>query len=151
MKTLLRRCRNHTQNDAKSLQKFLTGRTDNIKLNRWSLEIQGRNIKVEHIPGSQNKGADCLSRLPYITRKRNDNPLHVVDFSDTFEIDEAEYVNQVSYVPECRLCEIYLTDTAALQLSDKHCTRIRNLMKDKSSKLPERDRYKEKKEYPVPC
>ena len=72
------------------------GRTDNIKLGRWSLELQGRNIKVEDIPGSQNKAADCLSRLPYITRKRNDNPLHVVDFSD---IDKAESVNQVSYMP----------------------------------------------------
>ena len=69
--------------DTKSLQKFLKGRTDNIKLDRWSLELQDRNIMVEHIPGSQNKAADCLSRLPYITRKRNDNPLHVVNFSDT--------------------------------------------------------------------
>ena len=126
--------------DVKSLQKFLTGRTDNIKLDRWSLELQGRNIKVQHIPGSQNKAADCLSRLPYITR--NDNPLHVVDFSD---IDEAASVNQVSYMPECRLCEIDLTDTAAQQLSDKHCIRIKNLMKGKSSKFHERDRYKEEK------
>ena len=97
---------------------------------------------MEHIPGSQNKAADCLSRLPYITRKRNDNPLHVIDFSD---IDEAASVNQVSYMLECRLCEIDLTDTAAQQLSDKHCIRIKNLMKDKSSKFPKRDRYKEEK------
>ena len=48
-------------------------------------------------------------------------------------------------MPECRLCEIDLTDTAAQQLSDKHCIRIRKLIKDKSSKVPERDRYKEEK------
>ena len=32
------------KSDAKSLQKFLNGRTDNVKLDRWSLELQGRNI-----------------------------------------------------------------------------------------------------------
>ena len=63
------------KSDAKSLQKFLNGRTDNLKLDRWSLELQGRNIQVEHIPGYKNKAADCLSRLPFVTRKRNDNPL----------------------------------------------------------------------------
>ena len=31
------------KSDAKSLQKFLTGRTDNVKLDGWSLELQGRN------------------------------------------------------------------------------------------------------------
>ena len=36
--------------DAKSLEKFLHGRTDTHKLDRWSLELQSRNIKVEHIP-----------------------------------------------------------------------------------------------------
>ena len=39
------------------------------------LELQGRNIQVEHIPGYKNKAADSLSRLPFVTRKRNDNPL----------------------------------------------------------------------------
>ena len=58
---------------------------------------------------------------------------------------EAESVNQVSYMPEYRLSEIDLTGTAAQQLSDKHCIRIRNLMKYKSSKFPERDRYQEEK------
>ena len=37
--------------------------------------VQGRNIKVELIPGYKNKAVDCLSRLPFVTRKRNDNPL----------------------------------------------------------------------------
>ena len=62
------------KSDAKSLQKFLNGRTDNLKLDRWSLELQGRNVQVEHIPGYKNKAADCLSRLPFVTRKRNNNP-----------------------------------------------------------------------------
>ena len=34
------------KSDANSLQKFLNGRTDTLKLNRWSLELQGRNIQV---------------------------------------------------------------------------------------------------------
>ena len=63
------------KSDAKSLQKFLNGRTDNPKLDRWPLKHHGKNIHVEHIPGSKNKAADCLSRLPFVTRKRNDNPL----------------------------------------------------------------------------
>ena len=63
------------KNDAKSLQKFLNGRTENIKLDRWSLELQGRNIQMEPIPGYKNKAADFVSRLPFVTRKRNDNPL----------------------------------------------------------------------------
>ena len=37
--------------NTKFLQRFLVGRTNNVKLDRWSLELQGRNIKVEHIPG----------------------------------------------------------------------------------------------------
>ena len=50
------------KSNAKSLQKFLAGRTDNAKLDRWSPELQGRNIQVEHIPGHKNKAADCLSQ-----------------------------------------------------------------------------------------
>ena len=49
------------KSDAKSLQKFLNGKTDNLKLDRWSLELQDRNIQVEHIAGHKNKAADCLS------------------------------------------------------------------------------------------
>ena len=45
------------KSDAKSLHKFLAGRTKNVKLDRWSLELQGRNIQVEHIPGHKNKAA----------------------------------------------------------------------------------------------
>ena len=62
------------KSDAKSLQRFLAGRTDNVKLNRWSLELQGRTIQVEHIPGHKKNAANCLSWLPFVTRKRNNNP-----------------------------------------------------------------------------
>ena len=65
----------------KSLQKFLNGKTDNLKLDRWSLELQGRNIQVEHIAGHKNKATNCLLRLPFVTRKRNDNPLKNEDIS----------------------------------------------------------------------
>ena len=47
------------KSDAKSLEKFLYGRTDNHILDRWFLELQGRNIKVEHIPGHKNKATNC--------------------------------------------------------------------------------------------
>ena len=43
------------RSDTKSLQKFLAGRTDNVKLDRWSLEHQGRNIQVEHIPSLKTR------------------------------------------------------------------------------------------------
>ena len=63
------------ESGAKSLQRFLAGRTDNVKLDRWSLELQIRNIQVEYIPGHKKKAANCLSWLPFATRKRNNNPL----------------------------------------------------------------------------
>ena len=76
------------KSDIKSLQKFLTGRTDNVKLDRWSLELQGRNIQVEHIPGHKNKAANCLSWLPFMTRKRNDN--HLKDKSVSLNVTKVE-------------------------------------------------------------
>ena len=69
------------KSDAKSLQKFLTGRTDNVKLDRWSLELQGRNIQVEHIPGHKNKAANCLCRLLFAISNRNNNPVNDEDVS----------------------------------------------------------------------
>ena len=69
------------KSNAKSLQKFLAGRTDNVKLDRWSPELQGRNIQVEHIPGYKNKIANCLSMLPFVTRKRKNNSLKDEDVS----------------------------------------------------------------------
>ena len=62
------------KSNAKSLQKFLAGRTNNVKLDRWSLQLQGRSIQVEHIPGHKNMVADCLSWLPFATRKKNKTP-----------------------------------------------------------------------------
>ena len=120
------------KSDAKSLQKFLNGKTDNMKLDRWSLELQGRNIQVEHIPG-YNKTADCLSRLPFVTRKRNDNPLK----------DEESTINAIQEDNDscCPLCEVDLTDTQTLQKSDKHCIRIAKLLEDPKSKYHERDSY----------
>ena len=43
--------------------------------------------------------------------------------------------------PECRLCEVDLSDTIALQQQDKHFIRIKNLMKDPKGKFPGRDKY----------
>ena len=63
------------KSDVKSLQNILNGRTDNLKLDRRSLKLLGRNIQVEHIPGYKNKTADCLSRLPFVTKKMKDIPL----------------------------------------------------------------------------
>ena len=126
------------KSDAKSLQKFLNGRTDNVKLDRWSLELQGRNIQVEHIAGHKNKAADCLSRLPFVTRRRNNNPLNDADL-----IAPAAQI-EVSNTKEddcCPLCEVELTDTKALQQTDKHCIRISNLMKDPKSRFHERESY----------
>ena len=68
---VVKKCRHYLEDteillksDAKSLQKFLAGRTDNVKLDRRSLEVQGRNIQMKHIPGHKNKAANCLSQLP---------------------------------------------------------------------------------------
>ena len=119
------------KSDAKSLQKFLAGRTNNVKLDRWSLELQGRNIQVEHIPGHKNKAANCLSQLPFATKKRHNNPLKDEDVS----INET----QVEVVEDCCLLhEVGLTDTKALQQSDKHCIRIAKLMEDPMSRSHEK-------------
>ena len=77
----------------KSLQEILHGRTDNLKLDRWSLELKGRNMQVEHIPGYKNKAADCLSRLPFVTRKRNENPLKD-EISINMTGPQVNYLNQ---------------------------------------------------------
>ena len=122
------------KSDAKSLQKFLAGRTDNVKLDRWSLELQGGNIQVEHIPGHKNMAADCLSQLPFSTKNRNDNPLKDEDISLCVTIVE---------VGEdcCPLCKVNMTNTKPLQQSDKHYIRIAKLMEDPRSRFHERDSY----------
>ena len=123
------------KSDVKSLEKFLHGRTGNHKLDRWSLELQGRNIKVEHIPGHKNKAAACLSRLHFVTRTRNSNPLK--DEVSLSEINECDKPTDIC----CSLCEIDLTNTTELQQSGKHCIRIAKLMADSKSRFNERDSY----------
>ena len=82
----------------------------------------------------KNKATDCLSRLPFVTRKRNDYPL----------IDET-HVNTINKVEEestcCPLCEIELSDTKALQQEDRFCKMIVSLLEDPKSKFHERDSY----------
>ena len=123
------------KSDAKSLENFLHCSTDNHKLDRWSLELQGRNITVEHIPGHKNKVANCFSRLPFVTRKRNSNPIK--DEVSLSEINECDKPTNIC----CSLCEIDLTNTKELQQSDKHCIRIAKLMADPTSRFNERDSY----------
>ena len=122
------------QSNAKSLQRFLAGRTNNVKLDRWSLELQGRNIQVKQIPGHKNKAANCLSQLPLATRKRNNNPLKDEDVS----INETKVEVGKNY---CPLCEVELTDMKALQQSDKQCIRIAKLMGDPRSRFHKWDSY----------
>ena len=116
------------KSDAKSLQKFLAGRTDNVRLDRWSLELQGRNIQVEHIPSHKNKAVDCMSQLPFMTRKRNDNPLKDMDVS----IHETRIEESEDCYP---LYEVDLTDTKALQQSNKHGIRVTKMLEDPRSRF----------------
>ena len=61
---------------------------------------------MEHIPGHKNKAADCLSQLPFVTRKRNDIPLKDEDVS--------VHETKVEVGGDCcPLCEVDLTDTKA--------------------------------------
>ena len=58
---------------------------------------------MKHIPGHKNKAANCLSQLPLVTRKRNNNSLK----------DEDASINETKVeVGEdcCPLCEVELTD-----------------------------------------
>ena len=119
------------KSDAKSLEKFLDGKTNNLKLDRWSLELQGRRITCIHIPGTQNKAADCLSRLPFVVRKRNDDPLKDNENISISKIDPCD-----GLAIECRLCQVATSDTLALQKEDKHCSRISKLMSDSNNKFP---------------
>ena len=112
---------------------FLNGRTDNLKLDRWSLEFQGRNVLMEHIPGYNNKVADCFNRLPFVTRKRNDNLL-----KDEISINMTQTEDNTQC---CPMCVVDITDTKALQQQDRFCTRITKMMEDPNSRFNERNSY----------
>ena len=89
---------------------------------------------MEHIPGHKNKAVNCLSWIPFATRKRNNNPLKDEDISlNEIKVEVGEDC--------CPLCEVELTDTKLLQQSDKHCIRIARLMEDPMSRFCERDSY----------
>ena len=49
------------RNDHKPLARFLNGKNENTKINRWGLELASYNITFEWISGARNKAADCLS------------------------------------------------------------------------------------------
>ena len=49
------------RNNHKPLARFLNGKNENTKINRWGLELASYNIMFEWISGARNKAADCLS------------------------------------------------------------------------------------------
>ena len=49
------------RNDHKPLARFLNGKNENTKINRWGLEPASYNITFEWISRAKNKAADCLS------------------------------------------------------------------------------------------
>ena len=48
------------RNEHKPLARFLNGKNENTKINRWGLELASYNITFEWISGARNKAADCL-------------------------------------------------------------------------------------------
>ena len=49
------------RDDHKPLARFLNGKNENTKVNRWGLELASYNIEIEWISGVKNKATDCLS------------------------------------------------------------------------------------------
>ena len=47
--------------DHNPLARFLNGKNENTKINRWGLELASYNIKFKWISAAKNKAADCLS------------------------------------------------------------------------------------------
>ena len=82
-----------------------------------------------------HKVSNFLSWLPFVTRKSNDNPLEDEDVS----LHETKVEIGEDY---CPLCEIDLTDTKALQKSNKYCIRIAKLLENPRSRFHERDFYR---------
>ena len=74
------------RNDHKPLARFLNGKNENTKINRWGLELASYNITFEWISGARNKAADCLSRLvelPENTRRiKTEQNLHGSTWSE---------------------------------------------------------------------
>ena len=62
------------RNEHKPLARFLNGKNENTKINRWGLELASCNIKFEWISGAKNKAADCLSQLVEHHEKHQKNP-----------------------------------------------------------------------------
>ena len=62
------------RNDHKPLAQFLNEKNENMKINRWGLELASYNIKFEWISRAKNKATDCLSRLVELPEKHQKNP-----------------------------------------------------------------------------
>ena len=62
------------RNDHKPLARFLNGKSENMKINRWGLELASYNITFEWISGTKNKATDCLLRLVELPEKHQKNP-----------------------------------------------------------------------------
>ena len=69
-----------------------------------------------------------------MTRKWNDNPLKDEDVS--LNVTKVEMGEDC-----CPLCKVDMTNTKALQQSDKHWIRIAKLMEDPRSRFHKRDSY----------
>ena len=62
------------RNDHKPLAWFLNEKNENMKINRWGLELTSYNITFEWISGAKNKATDCLSQLVELPKKHQKNP-----------------------------------------------------------------------------
>ena len=88
---------------------------------------------MEHILDYRKKATDCLHILPFVTRKRNDNPL-----KDEISINMTQTEDNAPY---CPMCVVDITDTKVLQQQDRFCTRIAKMMEDPKSRFNGRASY----------
>lgn len=71
--------------DHKALCWLKSSKDTNVRLARWSLKIQDYDIEIKHKSGSQNKVADCLSRITSGTCQTKDNsdvPTYSIQWSE---------------------------------------------------------------------
>ena len=61
------------RNNHKPLARFLNGKNENTKINRWGLELASYIITFEWISGARNKAADCLLQLVELPEKHQKN------------------------------------------------------------------------------